>query len=116
MLSGRYSIDCWSRLNPYAEVWNYELVSEKSLISLFNRMQGNIMTKKFNQVWISQTDLGKKFGLSTVNIGEILIEHQLKGPKSGGATQKAIEGGYAKSTPLKSGTPFLCGISRRQKS
>jgi hypothetical protein len=51
-------------------------------------MQGDVMTKKFNQVWINQTDLGKKFGLSAVNIGKILIEHQLKDPKSGGATQK----------------------------
>jgi hypothetical protein len=65
------------------------------------------VTKKFNQVWINQTDLGKKFELSAVNIGKILIEHQLKDSKSGGATQKAIEEGYAKSTPLKNGTSFF---------
>jgi len=65
------------------------------------------MTKKFSQVWVNQTELGKKFGLSAVAIGKILIEHELKDSKNGQATQKAIEGGYAKSTPLKNGTPFF---------
>ena len=65
------------------------------------------MKKKFNQTWINQTDLGKKFGLTAVDVGKILIENELKDPKSGQATLKAIEGGYAKSTPLKNGTPFF---------
>jgi hypothetical protein len=65
------------------------------------------MAKKFNQVWVNQTELGKEFGLSALDLGKILIEQELKDPKSGRATQKAIEGGYAKSTPLKNGTPFF---------
>jgi hypothetical protein len=65
------------------------------------------MTKKFSQIWVNQTELGKKFGLSAVSVGKILIEHELKDSKTGQATQKAIEGGYAKSTPLKNGTPFF---------
>ncbi len=65
------------------------------------------MTKKFSQVWVNQTELGKKFGLSAIDVGKILIEQELKDPKSGRATPKAIEGGYAKSTPLKNGTPFF---------
>ena len=65
------------------------------------------MAKKFNQIWINQTGLGKKFGLSAVQVGQILIEHELKDPKSGQATQKAVEGGYAKSTTLKNGVLFF---------
>ena len=65
------------------------------------------MVNKFNRVWSNQTNLGKIFGLSAVAIGKILIEHGLKDHKSGQATLEAIEGGYAKSTPLKSGTPFF---------
>ena len=65
------------------------------------------MIKKLNQVWINQTELGKKFGLSAIQVGQILIENELKDPKSAQATRKATEGGYAKSTPLKNGTPFF---------
>lgn len=72
------------------------------------------MTKKFNQVWVNQTELGKKFGLSAIAIGKILVEHELKA-KNGQATQKAIEGGYAKSTPLKNGTPFFMWHLQRTK-
>lgn len=35
------------------------------------------MIKKFNQVWANQTNLGKKFGLSAVDVGKILIEYEL---------------------------------------
>ena len=73
------------------------------------------MTKKFSQVWVNQTELGKKFGLSAMDIGKILIEQELKDPKSGRATQKAIESGYAKSTPLKNGTPFFMWHLQRTK-
>lgn len=65
------------------------------------------IAKKFNQIWVNQTGLGKKFGLSAVQVGQILVEHELKDPKSGQATQKAVKGGYAKSTPLKNGVLFF---------
>lgn len=63
--------------------------------------------KKFTHLWSSQTNLGKKFGLSAIAIGQLLINDGLKDPKTKLATEKAISGGYAKSTPLKDGTPYF---------
>jgi hypothetical protein len=60
--------------------------------------------KKFNQAWKNQTDLGKRFGLSAIAVGKILSEKGLKTGRD--ATQKALDEGYATSTPLKDGTPF----------
>ena len=74
------------------------------------------MKYKFDHVWISQTNLGKQFGLSAIEVGKILIEHQLKDPKNGWATQHAIDNGYAKSTPLKNGTPFFMWHLKKTKS
>jgi hypothetical protein len=62
--------------------------------------------KKFNQIWSSQTDLGNKFGLSAIAVGKLLIEAGLKDPVTKLATEKALKDGYAKSTPLKDGTPY----------
>jgi len=63
--------------------------------------------KKFNQMWSNQTKLGKSFGLSAIAIGKLLVEEGLKDPKTKLATEKAISEGYAKSTPLKDGTPYF---------
>lgn len=63
--------------------------------------------KKFNAIWSNQTNLGKSFGLSAIEIGKILKEHGLKDLETGKATQKALDYGYAKQTPLKNGTMFF---------
>jgi len=62
---------------------------------------------KFNQMWSNQTNLGKKFGLSAIAVGKLLIEAELKDPSTKLATEKALSEGYAKSTPLKDGTPYF---------
>ena len=63
--------------------------------------------KKFNQIWSNQTNLGKKFRLSAIAIGKLLIDNGLKDQKTKMATTKAIDEGYAKDTPLKDGTPYF---------
>ncbi len=63
--------------------------------------------KKFHQIWSNQTDLGKKFGISAIAVGELLVKAGLKDPKTKRATEKALTDGFAKSTPLKDGTPFF---------
>ena len=63
--------------------------------------------KKFKHIWKSQTDIGKEFGLSAVAIGKILIENGLKDSETKLATSEAIDKGFAKSTPLKDGTPYF---------
>lgn len=64
------------------------------------------MTKneEFADKWKNQTDIGKRFGLSSVAVGKILASMGLKDDRN--ATQKALDEGYAKFTPLKDGTPF----------
>ena len=59
--------------------------------------------KKFDQIWASQTDLGKHFGLSAIAVGKILIENGLKDLNTKAATSKALEDGFAVATPLKDG-------------
>ena len=69
--------------------------------------------KKFRNTWNNQTELGKHFGISAVKVGKILTEHGLKDSKTKQATQKALDEGYAKSTPLKDGTPhYLWNIDK----
>jgi len=63
--------------------------------------------KKFDQIWKNQTELGKKFGISAIAVGKILIEHGLKDQETKQATQRALDEEYAKSTPLKDGTPYF---------
>jgi len=63
--------------------------------------------KKFTQMWSNQTNLGKKFGLSAIAVGKLLVGEGLKDPTTKLATKKALEEGYAKSTPLKDGTPYF---------
>ena len=58
--------------------------------------------KKIN--WVNQTEVGRRFGLSAVKLGKILVEKGLK--DSNGATQKALKEEYAKKVFLKDGTKF----------
>ena len=69
--------------------------------------RNNNKKPKFNQMWSNQTNFGKKFGLSAIAVGKLLIEAGLKDPITKQATEKAISEGYAKSTPLKDGTPYF---------
>jgi hypothetical protein len=70
---------------------------------------------KFNQIWSNQTNLGKKFGLSAIAVGKLLTEAGLKDPNTKQATEKAIEEGYAKATPLKDGTPYFMWNNEKVK-
>jgi len=58
-------------------------------------------------VWSNQTELGKKFGISAIAVGKLLIEAGLKDPTTKLATNKALDEEFAKSTPLKDGTPYF---------
>ena len=71
--------------------------------------------KKFDQVWKSQTDLGKKSGASAVAVGKILIENGLKDPVTKQATQKALDEGYAVSTPMRNGKPHYMWNAQKVK-
>ena len=64
-------------------------------------------SQKFKNNWSNQTGLGKKFGLSAIAVGKILIESGLKDSATKLATSKALSEGWAKSTPLKDGTPYF---------
>lgn len=70
---------------------------------------------KFNQIWSNQTNLGKRFGLSAIAVGKLLTEAGLKDPNTKEATEKAIEEGYAKATPLKDGTPYFMWNNEKVK-
>jgi hypothetical protein len=72
--------------------------------------------KKFSHTWSNQTELGKKFGISAIAVGKLLMEAGLKDPDTKLASQKALDDGYAKSTPLKDGTPyFMWNIDKVRK-
>ena len=56
--------------------------------------------KKFHKIWKNQSQLG--------DCGcKLLIKVGLKDAETKEATRKAIEEGYAISTPLRDGTPFF---------
>jgi hypothetical protein len=63
--------------------------------------------KKFSDVWTGQGKLGSKYGISAIAVGKILEEYELKDSINKHPTQRAIDEGYAKSTPLKDGTPYF---------
>jgi len=72
--------------------------------------------KKFRDEWGNQTKLGKIFGFSAIKVGKILVEHNLKMPNTKEATQKALNEGYAKFTPLKDGTShYMWNIKKVQE-
>ena len=72
--------------------------------------------RKFKDVWCNQTDIGKLFGLSAIKVGNLLIEHGLKDSITKKATEKAIQDGFAKETPLKDGTYFCMWNKHQIKS
>ena len=62
---------------------------------------------KFRNTWESQTNLGKRYGLSAITVGKELAAAGLRDAATKLPTQKAIDGGFAQATPLKDGTPFF---------
>ena len=77
------------------------------VMEVVNMSKNKNKKSKFNQIWSNQTNLGKKFGLSAIAVGKLLIEAGLKDPTTKLATEKALKEGYAKSTPLKDGTLYF---------
>ena len=68
---------------------------------------------KFRDIYASQTDIGKRFGLSGVAIGKILIANSLRDPKTKQATELALSEKWCVSTPLKSGeVHYMWNIKR----
>lgn len=61
--------------------------------------------RKFARTWASQTDLGKRFGMSAIAVGKVLIDNGLKDPATKRATETALRDGWCVSTPLKTGEP-----------
>lgn len=61
--------------------------------------------KAFNKIWKNQTEIGLIFGMRPISVGKKLIELGLK--DKSGATQKALDEGFAKFTPLADKTPFF---------
>jgi hypothetical protein len=46
--------------------------------------------KTFNQIGSNQTNLGKRFGLSAIAVGKLLVGECMKDQKTKSATEKAI--------------------------
>ena len=61
--------------------------------------------QKFADMWSNLTNLGKEYGFSAIKMGKKLKELGLRN-EEGKPTEKALSEGFAKSTPLKDGTPF----------
>lgn len=60
---------------------------------------------KFQETWATQSEIGKKFGISAVAVGKILLENGLRDSNSKLPTQKALSENWYVETPLKDGTP-----------
>jgi hypothetical protein len=58
----------------------------------------------FRNIWASQTEIGRKFGVSAVVLGRILLKHGLRDDEHR-PTPLAGDKGFAVFTPLKDGTP-----------
>ena len=63
--------------------------------------------KKLNQEWVGQNNLGKRFGISGIAVGKILINAGLKDAVTKEATEKALNEGFAKTTPKHIGTQYF---------
>lgn len=63
--------------------------------------------KKFTNVWGSQSDIGKLFGISAIAVGKVLITERLKDKDTKAPTKVALDLGWAISTPLSTGEPFF---------
>jgi hypothetical protein len=59
--------------------------------------------KKFSQIWASQTNIGKQYGISGIAVGKILIEHGLRDPVTKIATEISLSEGWCTATPMKDG-------------
>ncbi len=62
--------------------------------------------KRFRDIWINQSGLGKEFNMSAIAMGKKLKELGLR-EANGTPTSKALDEGYCTPTPLKDGTPFF---------
>lgn len=72
--------------------------------------------QKFQNVWKNQTQLGQIFGISSIAFGKLLVVAGLKDPETKRATQKALDEGYAKFTPLKDDTPYYMWNKEKTKA
>lgn len=68
--------------------------------------------QKFGDIWANLTNLGKQYGFSAIKMGKKLKELGLRN-QEGKPTEKALSEGFAKSTPLKDGTPFYMWHKRK---
>ena len=59
--------------------------------------------KGFRDNWASQTDIGKRYGMSAIAVGKVLAEHGLRDATTRLATPKALTDGWCVETPLQSG-------------
>lgn len=62
---------------------------------------------KFNKIWANQTEIGRQYGLSSIAVGKLLMEHGLRDRTTKAATPDALNNGIAQFTPLADGTPFF---------
>jgi hypothetical protein len=60
---------------------------------------------KFRNNWATQSEIGKKFGVSAVAVGKILNENGLRDLSTKLPSEKAMSEEWCVSTPLKDGTP-----------
>lgn len=75
-------------------------------------MSGN---KKFQDIWVSATDLGRLFGMSAIAVNKALASAGLRDPASKAPTEQALAQGWALATPLKDGTPHYMWDKRKAK-
>jgi hypothetical protein len=69
------------------------------------------MNKKFAELWKNQTELGKRFGLSSIGVGKILSEHWLKDGKS--ATRMRWTNDMPPSSPWRMALRSISGTWRK---
>jgi hypothetical protein len=62
--------------------------------------------KKFRDIWLNQTNLGARFGISAVQVGRKLREVGLRDDE-GQPRPETLKAGYCRPTPLRDGTPFF---------
>lgn len=65
------------------------------------------MDKAFRQQWANQTELGSRHGMTAVAFGKWLVKMDLRDARTREPTEKALQEGFAISTPLKDGTKFF---------
>lgn len=65
------------------------------------------MAKEFKKTWATQTDIGHHFKLSAVAVGKLLSEAGLRDGATREPTLRALNEGFAKSTPMRNGRAFF---------